>query len=250
MASVLKHIELIEQYCEGKLTTQEKTDFETRLVIDSDFKEEFELYLVIVAGIKEQGENNLKTKLKLADNELDNDPKIIELKKENKTSIKYWAVAATIVFILGLGLFWSLANKTDLPQLANNFYEKEKGLPNEMSVTQNQLTDVMNLYKSGDYVATKNKLEFLLKENNTNDTLQYFYGVVNYELENFIAARDGFNSVKTESNYYEKAEYRLILIDLKTNDKQKALDRVNKCLLNKQHLYYDNLVKLKSELTK
>lgn len=250
MATVLKHIELIEQYCEGKLSAQEKTDFETRLLIDTEFKEEFELYKAIVAGIKEQGEDNLKTKLKLADNELDNAPKIIELKKENKKSIKYWAVAATIIFILGLGLFWSLVNKTDLPQLANTYYEKEKGLPNEMSVTQNQLADAMNLYKSGDYVATKNKLEFLLKENNTNDTLQYFYGVVNYELENYRASRAGFNSVKPESNYYEKAQYRLILIDLKINDKQSAINKIDDCLLNKHHLYYDNLVKLKSELAK
>ncbi|MFN8117913.1 MAG: hypothetical protein U0W65_17520 [Bacteroidia bacterium] len=250
MAIVLKHIELIEQYCEGKLSAQDKTDFETRLLIDAEFKEEFELYKAIVAGIKEQGEDNLKAKLKLADNELDNVPKIVELKKENKKGIKYWAVAATIIFIIGIGLFWSLSNKSDLPQLADTYYEKEKGLPIEMSVTKNQLADVMNLYKSGDYVATKNKLEFLLKENNANDTLHYFYGVVNYELNNYRASRAGFNSVKTESNYYEKAEYRLILIDLKTNDIQKALDRVNKCLLNKQHLYYDNLVKLKSELTK
>lgn len=250
MKEVLQHIELIENYIEGKLSENERQDFETRLILDADFKEEFELYKAIVAGIKEQGEDNLKTKLKLADNELDNEPKIIELKKENKKSINYWAVAATIIFILGLGLFWSLANKTDLPQLANNFYEKEKGLPNEMSVTQNQLADVMNLYKSGDYVAAKNKLEFLLKENNTNDTLQYFYGIVNYELENYRASRTGFNSIKTESNYYEKAQYRLILIFLKTNNKQSAINKIDECLLNKQHLYYDNLVKLKSELTK
>lgn len=250
MATEVKHIELIEQYCEGKLTAQEKADFETRLLIDADFKEEFQLYKVIVAGIKEIGEDNLKAKLKLADDELDIEPKIVELKKENKKNIKYWAVAATIIFIIGIGLFWSLANKTDLPQLANTYYEKEKGLPNEMSVVQNQLADVMNLYKIGDYISTKNKLEFLLKENNTNDTLQYFYGVVNYELENYRASRAGFNSIKTESNYYEKAQYRLILIDLKINDKQSAITKIDECLLNKQHLYYDNLAKLKAELTK
>lgn len=250
MSEVLKNIELIENYCEGKLSAVEHTDFEARLLIDAELKEEFELYKVIVTGIKEQGEDDLKAKLKLADNELDSEPKIIELKKDNKKSIKYWTIAASVVFIVGAGLFWSLANKTNLPQLATVYYEKEKGLPDEMSVTETQLADVMNLYKSGDYVATRNKLELLLKENYTNDTLHYFYGVVNYELDNYRLSRASFNSIKTESKYFEKAQYRLILIALKTNDKQYALDRVNECLLNKKHLYYDNLVKLKAELTK
>ena len=159
MSEVLKNIELIENYCEGKLSAVEHTDFETRLLIDAELKEEFELYKAIVSGIKEHGEDNLKAKLKLVDSELDNEHKIIELGKGNKKSIRYWAIAASVVFIVGLGLFWSLVNKTDLPQLANVYYDKEKGLPVEMSVTENQLAEVMAFYKSGDYVATINKLE-------------------------------------------------------------------------------------------
>lgn len=250
MSEVLKNIELIENYYEGKLSDADKTVFEARLIIDSDFKDEVELYKNIVSGIKENGVANLKAKLKLVDNELDNEPVIRKIEPVNSSKIKYLAFAASVVLVISLSVYWNLSNKSNLSQLAIEYYEKEKGLPVEMSVTENQLADVMNLYKSGDYVATKNKLELLLKENNTNDTLHYFYGVVNYELDNYRASRASFNSIKNESDYYEKGQYRLVLIDLKINDKQKALDRVNKCLLNKQHLYYDNLVKLKSELTK
>ena len=67
MTEVLKHIELIEQYYEGNLSANQIADFETRLITDSDFKEEVELYKVIVAGIKENGAENLKARLRQAD---------------------------------------------------------------------------------------------------------------------------------------------------------------------------------------
>ena len=44
MKEVLKHIELIENFVEGKLSENERQDFETRLIVDGDFKEEFDLY--------------------------------------------------------------------------------------------------------------------------------------------------------------------------------------------------------------
>ena len=80
MKEALKHIELIENYVEGKLSEREKQDFETRLIVDSEFKEEFDLYNTVVAGIQDAGRENLKTKLKLADDELDNKQKIIDIR--------------------------------------------------------------------------------------------------------------------------------------------------------------------------
>ena len=108
----------------------------------------------------------------------------------------------------------------------------------------------MDSYKSGDYTSTKNGLQLLLTVNKTNDTLNYFYGVVNYELCNFAASANAFNTVGSGSSFYQKAQYRLILIDLKANNKKAALQKINDCLLSKEHLYYDKLSKLKSELAK
>lgn len=250
MKEVLKHIELIENYVEGRLSENEKQDFETRLIIDSDFKEEFDLYNTVVAGIQEAGRENLKAKLKLADNELDNKQNIINIKNSQKKQTKYWAFAASVVFAIGIGLFFYMNDKPDLMALANNYYEKEKGLPIEMSVTRNQWEDVMSVYKNEDYTATKNKLEDLLKKEPTNDTLNYFYGVVNFELNNYRASIASFNNINPTSNYYDKAQYRLVLIDLKLNNKADAIVKINECLLNKQHLYYDKLSQLKSELSR
>jgi hypothetical protein len=250
MSEVLKNIELIETYFEGKLSDADKTAFETRLIIDSDFKEEVELYKNIVAGIKENGASNLKAKLKLVDEELDSEPAIIKLESRKSSLVKYIAIAASVVLVISLSLYWSLSNKSNLPELAIVYYEKEKGLPNEMSVSENQLSDVMISYKNGDYFTTKSKLNDLLKNKNTNDTLNYFLGITSYELKDYSAALASFNTINSESVYYDKAQYRLVLIELVANDKQKALHKIDECLANKNHLYYDKLIQLRAELSK
>ena len=250
MSEVLKNIELIENYYEGKLSDTDKTAFETRLIIDTDFKEEFELYKNIVAGIKENGAANLKAKLKLVDDELDNEPVIIKLESRKSSLVKYLAIAASVVLVISLSVYWNISNKSNLPKLAIAYYEKEKGLPNEMSVSQNQLSDVMISYKNGDYVIAKNKLNDLLKNNTSNDTLRYFFGIISSELNDYRAALENFTMIKSESVYYDKAQYRLVLIELLANDKQKALNKIDECLSNKNHLYYDKLVQLKKELSK
>jgi tetratricopeptide (TPR) repeat protein len=250
MSEVLKNIELIENYFEGKLSGAEKTAFETRLAIDSDFKEEVELYENIVAGIKETGEANLKAKLKLVDNELDAEPVIVKMESVNSLKTKHLAIAASVILIICISVYWKLSSKSNLPELAISFYEKEKGLPNEMSVSENQLSDVMTSYKNDDFVTTKNKLNELLKHNNSNDTLRYFFGITNYELKDYRTAIASFNMVSPESIYYDKAQYRLVLIELLIDDKQKALNKIDECLANRNHLYYDKLVQLRTELLK
>ena len=250
MPTELKNIELIENYCEGKLSVIEKSDFENRLLIDSDFKEEFDLYKIIVAGIKDNGEENLKARLKVADLELDSfSSKIVELNKKSNYH-KYWGLVASLVLILGLTLFWKLSSSVDLPKLADSYYEKDKGLPIQMSVSKNQMNKVMATYKSQEYKQASTQLDLLLQDNPNNDTIHYYFGIVNYELANYWISKSTLNSIMPESYYYEKAQYRLVLIDLKENSKQGALDKIAICLKNKNHLYYDKLSQLKEELSK
>lgn len=250
MSTALNNIELIEKYCEGKLSVVEKSDFENRLLIDSDFKEEFELYKIIVEEIKKNGEDNLKARLKIADLELDSFPsKVIELNK-NSNYRKYLGIAASVVLIIGLALFWKFSSSEDLPKLADSYYEKDKGLPVQMSNTKIETDELMNAYKSQDYKIALEQLDVLLQKTPKNDTINYYFGVVNYELGNYDVSKSTLNSIVPESYYYEKAQYRLVLIELKINNKQGAIDKIDSCLKNKNHLYYNKLTQLKEDLSK
>ena len=248
MTEEVNNIELIEQYCEGSLSKKEMIDFEARLIIDSELKEEFEIYKAVVSCIKEKGEEDFKVKLLLADEELDRNSK--KTSSNDKSNFKYWAIAASIILLIGIGLYWILTPKIDLEKLADNYYEKEKGLQVEMSVNKGQLDNVMNSYKTEDYKGAKKQLEILLKTNNSNDTLNYFNGIINYELVDYITAKISFKKINKGSSYFEKAQYRLILIALKTKNKAEAIGMIDESLLNKNHIYYEKIKSLKAELSK
>jgi len=243
----IENIVLIEQYYEGKLSDTEKTAFETRLQIDANLKNEFTLYKNIVEGIIDAGKENFKAKLKLANAELD-EKKVVPLKQ--KISYKTFALAASILLIIGIYVFWFTQTKTNLAQLADKYYEHEKGLPVTMSIQKNKWDEIMSDYKLADYKQTSYKLNNLLKENTSNDTLNYFFGIVNYELTNYGATRSSLSHITETSAYFDKAQYYLVLMYLQVDDKKAAIQTINQSLLNKTNLFFDKLTLLKQELSK
>ena len=108
----------------------------------------------------------------------------------------------------------------------------------------------MNDYKLADYKQASYQLNNLLKQNTNNDTLNYFFGVVNYELKDYQATISSLDAVPPVSIYYDKSQYRLILTYLKIKDKEVAVKIIDQCLLNRGNLFYEKLVELKAELSK
>lgn len=248
MKEVLKHIELIENYVEGRLSENERQAFETRLIIDTDFKEEFDLYNNVVAGIKASGMENLKAKLKEADDELDSD-NVVELKtgKKNNTRL-YLSIAASLVLILGIAFIWKINSINDLSGMADSIYEKEKGLPVEMSIESNGLKGAMNSYKTGDYNSAKKYLTDVINNNQANDTAYFYLGVINYELKDFKGAESFLSSVEPTSQLYSKAQYRLLLTYLKLNSKEHAIQTCSQILSAQNHPYFDKAQLISKEL--
>lgn len=249
MSKGMENFELIENYCEGKLNEEEKVLFEGRLQVDTNLKEELELYKNIVAGIKESGKARLKGKLIEADKELDAETKVIELKNVKTSYLKIFAIAASVMIVVGLSLFYLYFNTKSCSELASKYYEPEKGLPVVMGTNNSKLDEVMNDYKTGNYSGAKSKLE-KIGGSITNDTINYFYGVVNYELQNYNDAKSDFLQITSSGYYFEKAQYRLVLTFLKTNDKKSAIQFINEILQNKEHPFYNKLSDLKAELAK
>ena len=244
----MENYELIENYFEGKLSEEEKASVDSLLLSNSDFKDEFELYKNIVSGIKEAGKEHLKNKLKEADIELDSASIVIE-RGEGNSYLKIFAVAASVVLIIGVSIFYFFIKSPDYSALATKFYEPEKGLPVEMGITNNPMDKVMNDFNKGDFIGAKGKLE-KIPAVNSNDTISYFLGVVSYELKDYKEAIADFKRVNTTSNYLDKSQYRLVLCYLKTSKKDEALNGINEALQNKENKFYDKLLELRTELTK
>ncbi len=249
MSETLKHIELIEDYCEGKLSQKDRQEFELRLVTDPDFKEEYELYRNIVAGIKESGAQRLKEKLKQVDVDLDNRKGIQTGLHQPNKNYSFYAIAASVTLLIGFFFAWNYFNTADLPALADKYYEKEKGLPVEMSASENKMQLIMNDYKTGNLINALENTHKLMLEKQDNDTLEYFNGVICLELEQYDAAYASFHGIPQTSPFFEKAQYRMIIIDLKEKKKQDVLILIDESLSRKDGLYYDKLVSLKKELS-
>lgn len=248
MKEVLKHIELIENYVEGRLSENEKQDFETRLIVDGDFKEEFDLYNNIVSGIKASGMDNLKAKLKEADNELDSN-NIIELKTERRSNSRlHLSIAASLVLVLGIAFLWKINSITDLSGMADSIYEKDKGLPTEMAVSVSVYAEPINSYKSGDYEKAKALLLPVLQVSSTNDTTNFCLGIIEYELKNYNESKSYLSNIKANSSFFPKAEYRLLLVYLKLNSLQQAKTSCKQILANPNHPYFDKAELLSKEL--
>ena len=247
MGEVLKNIEEIENYFEGKLSLEDKLLFEAKLESDSLLVAEFELYKQIRKAIVEKGREDLKNKFALADKELD-DKDVSTIQISKKTNYKILAIAASVIAVVGISLFFFLNKSKDYSQLADKYYEAEKGLPVEMG-TSARFDNLMNSYKSKNYTDTQRQLNELLQTDSTNDTLIFFNALVNDELKNYQPAITGYLHIPSTSNYFEKSQYRLVLAYLKTNKKEKAIEIINQTLNNKEHLYYDKLNQLRAELT-
>lgn len=248
MGEVLKNIEEIENYFEGKLSLEDKLLFEAKLESNADLVAEFDLYKQIRGAIVEKGKVDLKSKFALVDKELDNNQtRVIPISK--KRNYKTLAIAASVLIVVGLSIFFLLNKKNDYSQLASKYYEAEKGLPVEMGAS-NKFDNLMNFYKSGNYNDAKKLMDEMLKMETTNDTLIYFNAVISEELKNYRPAINNYTRIPSTSNYFQKAQYRLALTYLKSNDKNNAIEIINQALSNKEHLYYEKLSQLRVELTK
>ena len=65
MKDPLANIEIIESYHEGLLNESERKRIEILLQTDPIFKDEYELYIKLVEGIKSTAEVNIRTQLRI-----------------------------------------------------------------------------------------------------------------------------------------------------------------------------------------
>ncbi|MGB5417384.1 tetratricopeptide repeat protein [Algibacter sp.] len=191
-------LEIIEQYLNGSMTTQELKDFNQLLELDDEFKVKVKDIKTMLAGIETQ---NLKEQLDEFHEEI---PKT-KVQKPTKSKVRFLsfsklAIAASI--ILAVGSIWFF-NTPKNEKIYANFFKPDPGLPTTMSNTNNfDFYDAMVNYKHGDYTLAIDKWRVLQEKNPENDSLNYFLGVAYLAnknenvaipyLERAIEAKDDF----------------------------------------------------------
>jgi FimV-like protein len=236
-------LQLFDDYAGNRLSTEKLKEFEMRLEADQEFKKEFDEYIQIVNGIKEFERERLKEIMK--------DRKIRFINREPRNKIIYRAVAAAaIILILLVPAYIVYRTTTFTTRLTAEFYIKDPGLPVTMGASNNQLLGkAMIEYKDGNFQKSLDILNKLLVQNPANDTLNYYAGICNYELNNNTKAAEQFLRISSnESVFYFPSKYDLGLVYIKNRDFEKAKNVLNEVASGNSGTMKDKAEKLIGKL--
>lgn len=175
----IKNIELIEAWYEGRLDASGVQHVNDLLDSDPEFKEEFDLYHTLVAGIKNVQVGEIKNQLWKIDEVLDRalPERSAPINNRNFFGIPL-AIAAAVIVLLVAGLTWIYFSKNNKEALFAQYYIEDPGLPVFMSnSSQKDLDEAMNHYKLSQYQESLDAIQLLLTNDPTNDTLLYYSGV-------------------------------------------------------------------------
>lgn len=252
MSEEPKYFDWIEDYLEGDMSREERERFEQELKTNTELAEELEMYQSIGKGIKDHySADDLKRKFKTVDDKLDKAES--EVKTEQKVvpmnPYRWFAVAAVVVVLMISGIvIYRTYFATSLDKIALAHWEEDKGLPVLMG-PQNALDNAMTLYKEKRYDESLRELKHLLANHSTNDTLNYYAGVVSFKLNKYADAMKYFSNVPANSAFKESAEYREALTNLVLGNKDTAIRILQRITSNTSHLYHQQAKEILQSLT-
>ena len=146
--------------------------------------------------------------------------KITEKSLPKIRKLHWMKYAAVFALILGMGTYLTLSKST------KNFYKTyadlDSGLPVFMSIEKHTLDHWMLTYKEKNYSKALTIGKNLLQENPTSDTIQYYLGVIQLELNHPNQAKQYFSKINTQKSIFGEKTSWLIAICYMYTDKQKA----------------------------
>lgn len=198
------NMEVFDAYMRGQMSVEEVRTFEQRLEKDSEFAAEFIDYKRLVDGVREHFSSELKQELEALDAEMDEKSGIRESSSLKRLAWVSSGIAASL--LIGLCAY-SIFGQTDTIELAHRYWPVEEGLPVKMS-SKGKYDEAMNAFKQEHW---GNSLQLLQQVSPKSDTVDYFLGVVFFNLQKYDDASRILSSISRESVWYDECQFRLAL---------------------------------------
>jgi len=151
----------------------------------------------------------------------------ITQRKIKTIQLKWMKYAAIFLLVLGVGTYFTLNSRE------TNYYKtyvvQDPGLPVFMSISPNQLDNWMLDYKDANYTKALKEGIKLAKENPSNDTINYYLGVIQLELNHPEKAFVTLTKIKMDASIYrEKTTFlkAVCLLDINKEKAKKALVQI------------------------
>jgi hypothetical protein len=253
---------MIALYLQGLLEGEALEEFNSRIAVDEDFKNEVELQRAIVRNISVVGRRELKFQLKQYHQQIvsempgyiaeDESPLMIadrghDSREDERTRGRRklrWLVAASFIGIM------MIAGLRYYAYLSSGNIFKEEFAPYTLSTTRGQGSsqDIASLYRSGDYdtylVEYKVKRVKSLQEMFLAGNAYLIKGQSSRAIESFSQViHQNEKLAPDDQRYYEDAEYFLALAYLQNNDPDKAQPIFRKIASSPEHPYHHEVGK-------
>ncbi len=205
----------IDAYLLGKLSSEAKSAFEERLKHDPALVEELEFRQNLQAGLQEVEAEDIRARVKAIAN-----------KKPKSNSARYWLAAASVVLVLGLGI-WVLQKETQPNGQAifATYYHPKIQLDQARGTnpTPTLLDTLSQRYEAEDFAFLQKRLSSL-PDSSKNWNLQMLEAVSLIELDKDEAANALLTVISTSSapDFAEQALWLKTLLQLRNEQYETA----------------------------
>lgn len=249
MQNFEEHIEQIESYLEGKLSEEERRDFEKRLAADASLKKEVDVYRKLIKGIESAGTSNFLSKM----NDWEQEISGMEIgKPQQKNPWKLYAIAALIImFVMPFGYLIIQNANSSSDEIFAEYFEPYEDLISERDAgVEPELVRGMEHYNSKEFgQAIKQFTSYL---NNSPDDLevQLYLAIAFLANDEPHFAEKGFTNLMAfpDNLFYPQVQWYYTMCKLKLGKNGELKKLVNEISSDPDHDYYQLALKLKSDL--
>lgn len=179
--------EVIEAYLKNELSAPDRASFETDMRADAELRAEIDRQRTLRLGLRAIGIERALDRARTQYNETAAEPEPTRTAWQptftrSLTTWHYWAVAASVVLMLGIGYYTyqqSAGSRTDIAYADALPDELTKGFPSETvtPAVRNQFMDALTNYKAGKYDRVIERLKTLPTDKQTVYYKNYFLGL-------------------------------------------------------------------------
>ncbi|GAB3922123.1 hypothetical protein [Larkinella terrae] len=192
----MNELERIEDYFSGRLPAEERARFETSLQTDSALAEAVAFYLAAQQAAQSEARNRRKAEFEKLRTET---PVIRRL-----SALPAFALAASILLILGLGSYWLFQRQSPSAILLAEQYIQENY--SHVSITMDGRSDSLqtgiSFYNAGKFREAGAVFNELVRHQPDNDRARQFAGLVALRTNQYAAAIDHFHRLSEQRDLF------------------------------------------------
>ena len=232
----LRDISTIELYLQGRMTQEEMEDVEIRILLDPDFRQEFESARILIHGIKESArQTTIREKIQHLENAshdfqmqeslAQDEVKILSLTRTQFRILSAVAAAVVLILLFVNLPFFSPGNTSPEQLFAQNFEVSANiGLQTKRSNQADRpASEAYRAYDDKNYGLSAQLFESIIDQSESRLTDLYHLANCYLVLEKWSEAIAALEEVaQSNSSLAENAQWYLALAYVRTGEYQKA----------------------------